>query len=259
MIVRKFIYDHFIAGENATQVRARVKEMKGLGFSGVILGYAREVNVSGGEVGGGDVLGFSGAGPLVLHALQNALPPPPLLLQSMHLLLRTAASQSARLWLDAEQQDLQPTIESWTVDLMRIYNTGSQALLYTTMQAYLKSTPSNILRCLQLAQKEDWVLGIKLVRGAYIATEKRELIWGSIEETHEAYNGIAAGLLSLSYPGMDVEKDTAILEKTEGIEKGKENTYPRAELFLATHNEESIKKAYTLQSSRILAGNPRLN
>ncbi|CCD45317.1 similar to proline oxidase [Botrytis cinerea T4] len=291
MIVRKFIYDHFIAGENATQVRARVKEMKGLGFSGVILGYAREVNVSGGEVGGGDVLGvskeegerairewrdglmntlsllqpgdflslkFSGAGPLVLHALQNALPPPPLLLQSMHLLLRTAASQSARLWLDAEQQDLQPTIESWTIDLMRIYNTGSQALLYTTMQAYLKSTPSNILRCLQLAQKEDWVLGIKLVRGAYIATEKRELIWGSIEETHEAYNGIAAGLLSLSYPGMDVEKDTAILEKTEGNEKGKENTYPRAELFLATHNEESIKKAYTLQSSRILAGNPTI-
>lgn len=59
MIVRKFIYDHFIAGENAAQVRARVKEMKGLGFSGVILGYAREVNVSGGEVGGGDVLGVS--------------------------------------------------------------------------------------------------------------------------------------------------------------------------------------------------------
>lgn len=58
MIVRKFIYDHFIAGENATQVRARVKEMKGLGFSGVILGYAREVNVSGGEVGG-DVSGVS--------------------------------------------------------------------------------------------------------------------------------------------------------------------------------------------------------
>ncbi|TGO48971.1 hypothetical protein BOTNAR_0450g00060 [Botryotinia narcissicola] len=288
MIVRKFIYDHFIAGENAIQVRARVKEMKGLGFSGVILGYAREVNVSGGEVGGdvsgvskevgerairewrdglmstlsllqpGDFLSlkFSGAGPLVLHALQNGLPPPPLLLQSMHLLLRTAASQSARIWLDAEQQDLQHTIESWTIDLMRIYNTGSQALLYTTMQAYLKSTPSNILRCLELAQKEDWVLGIKLVRGAYIATEKRELIWGSIEETHEAYNGIAAGLLSLSYPGIDVEKNTAMTEKTEGMRK--ENAYPRAELFLATHNEESIKKAYTLQSSRILSGKPTI-
>ncbi|KAF7945594.1 uncharacterized protein EAE97_004632 [Botrytis byssoidea] len=300
MIVRKFIYDHFIAGENATQVRARVKEMKGLGFSGVILGYAREVNVSGGEVGGdvsgvskevgerairewrdglmstlsllqpGDFLSlnpknksakpptprFSGAGPLVLHALQNGLPPPPLLLQSMHILLRTAASQSARIWLDAEQQDLQHTIESWTIDLMRIYNTGSQALLYTTMQAYLRSTPSNILRCLKLAQKENWVLGIKLVRGAYIATEKRELIWGSIEETHEAYNGIAAGLLSLSYPGIDVEKNTAMTEKTE--EMGKENAYPRAELFLATHNEESIKKAYTLQSSRILSGKPTI-
>lgn len=50
MIVRKFIYDHFIAGENASQVRANVAAMKKLGFSGVILGYAKEVNVTGGLV-----------------------------------------------------------------------------------------------------------------------------------------------------------------------------------------------------------------
>lgn len=50
MIVRKFIYDHFIAGENASQVKANVAAMKKLGFSGVILGYAKEVNVTGGAV-----------------------------------------------------------------------------------------------------------------------------------------------------------------------------------------------------------------
>lgn len=54
LLIRKFIYDHFIAGENASQVRAKVLSMKKLGFSGVILGYAREVNVSRGR-GGGDV------------------------------------------------------------------------------------------------------------------------------------------------------------------------------------------------------------
>lgn len=48
MIVKNFMYDHFIAGENASQVRARVADMKNLGFRGVILGYAREVNITGG-------------------------------------------------------------------------------------------------------------------------------------------------------------------------------------------------------------------
>ncbi|EDO01208.1 hypothetical protein SS1G_03682 [Sclerotinia sclerotiorum 1980 UF-70] len=269
MIVRKLIYDHFIAGENASQVRASVAAMKKLGFSGVILGYAKEVNVTGGEVQRGDgisvskevgekairewrdglmstlsllqpgdflSLKFSGAGPLALHALSNNLPPPPLVQESMHLLLNTARSQKARIWLDAEQQDLQHGIEKWTIDLMRIYNTGPKALLYTTMQAYLKATPANILHHLQLAQGENWTLGIKLVRGAYIATEKRDLIHDTIQDTHAAYNSIASNLLEKSYPGITTNEKTA---------------YPRAELFLATHNEESIKRAYSIQSSRI--------
>ncbi|KAA8570643.1 hypothetical protein EYC84_000041 [Monilinia fructicola] len=271
------MYDHFIAGENASQVRARVADMKNLGFRGVILGYAREVNITGGvaqhgsessvtkEAGEsairewrddlmntisllqpGDFLSvkFSGAGPLALHALANDLPPPPLLQESMHLLLRTAQAQKARIWLDAEQQDLQHTIEKWTKDLMRIYNTGPKALLYTTMQAYLKATPSNILNHLKLAQAEDWTLGIKLVRGAYIATEKRELIHDNIQDTHNAYNSIAANLLGKSYPGIDIDGDAT--------------GYPRAELFLATHNEESIKRAHAIQSQRIREGEPTI-
>ncbi|KAJ8057989.1 hypothetical protein OCU04_013162 [Sclerotinia nivalis] len=276
MIVRKFIYDHFIAGEDASQVRASVAAMKKLGFSGVILGYAKEVNVTGGEVQRGDGMSvskevgekaigewrdglmstlsllqpgdflsvkFSGAGPLALHALSNNLPPPPLVQEAMHLLLNTARSQKARIWLDAEQQDLQHGIEKWTIDLMRIYNTGPKALLYTTMQAYLKATPANILHHLQLAQAENWTLGIKLVRGAYIATEKRDLIHDTIQDTHETYNSIAANLLGKSYPGITIN------EKLE---------YPRAELFLATHNEESIKQAYSIQSSRIQQGKPTM-
>lgn len=127
---------------------------------------------------------------------------------------------------------------------MRIYNTGPKALLYTTMQAYLKATPSNILNHLKLAQAEDWTLGIKLVRGAYIATEKRELIHDNIQDTHNAYNSIAANLLGKSYPGIDIDGDAT--------------GYPRAELFLATHNEESIKRAHAIQSQRIREGEPTI-
>jgi proline dehydrogenase len=51
VVIRKLIYDHFNAGENEQEVRATVKQMKKLGFKGVILGYAKEVNVSNGAKG----------------------------------------------------------------------------------------------------------------------------------------------------------------------------------------------------------------
>lgn len=51
VLIRKLIYDHFNAGECEEDVRATVKQMKALGFKGVILGYAKEVNVSSGARG----------------------------------------------------------------------------------------------------------------------------------------------------------------------------------------------------------------
>jgi proline dehydrogenase len=48
-LVRKFVYDHFTAGENASEVEKTIREMKRIGFKGVILGYAKEVNITGGE------------------------------------------------------------------------------------------------------------------------------------------------------------------------------------------------------------------
>lgn len=49
LLIRKFCFDHFTAGETETEVRKTVNHMKSLGFKGVILGYAKEVNVTGGD------------------------------------------------------------------------------------------------------------------------------------------------------------------------------------------------------------------
>jgi proline dehydrogenase len=148
-----------------------------------------------------------------------------------------AAKQKSRVWIDAEQQNIQCTIDNWTIDLMRRYNRGKNALIYNTVQAYLKQTPECILRQLKLAQSEDWTLGIKLVRGAYIGTEKRSLIHDTIEDTHRAYNSTVEHLLKQEFPGLIADKP-----------------YPTTALFLATHNDESIKQAYAIQKSLILAG-----
>lgn len=42
-ILKKTFYAQYCAGENAQEVRRTVDRLKGIGFSGVILGYAREV------------------------------------------------------------------------------------------------------------------------------------------------------------------------------------------------------------------------
>lgn len=44
--MRRFFYDHFCAGENDVEVKQAVKSMRELGYKGVILGYAKEVEPS---------------------------------------------------------------------------------------------------------------------------------------------------------------------------------------------------------------------
>lgn len=82
----------------------------------------------------------------------------------MSAICERAAAQGSRVWIDAEQQEFQSTIDRWTVDLMRRYNTDGQALVSLTLQAYLKSARATLEELLQQARVEGWTLGVKLVR-----------------------------------------------------------------------------------------------
>ena len=41
-VIRKVFYDHFAAGENDVEIKNTIRTMKGMGFQGVILGFAKE-------------------------------------------------------------------------------------------------------------------------------------------------------------------------------------------------------------------------
>lgn len=43
--IRRLIYDHFCAGTTPVEVKQKVAEIKNVGFSGVILGFSREIVV----------------------------------------------------------------------------------------------------------------------------------------------------------------------------------------------------------------------
>lgn len=146
----------------------------------------------------------------------------------MQAISEKAKSKGCRIWIDAEQQALQPTIDCWTIDLMRKFNQGTDVLIYNTVQAYLKQSRKKLKYQLGLAKQEGWNLGVKLVRGAYIANDIRERIHDTKADTDASYNGIVRDLLSGNFEGFS-PKD-----------------FPRTKLFLAGHNSESIRAALRL-------------
>ncbi|KAI4719367.1 FAD-linked oxidoreductase [Aureobasidium sp. EXF-10727] len=268
-LIKPMIYDHFCAGTNKLEIKGTLAYLKNMGFKGVILIYSREIPAMPVEelheleplihdedidiwrdgnvrtldmVEPGDYVGikFTGAGPRVAQALAQDRDPPQQLVDAMSAICERAAAQGSRVWIDAEQQVFQSTIDRWTVDMMRLYNKNGEALVSLTLQAYLKSARSTLERLLKQAHDENWTLGIKLIlielRGAYIGSETRTLIHDIKTQTDECYDSIAADLLTKSFPGFS------------------KHAFPNVELFLAGHNSDSIRKAYALYQGLLQQG-----
>jgi proline dehydrogenase len=158
--------------------------------------------------------------------------PPAGFADSIDMICHKATEKSCRVWIDAEQSAVQSSIDSWTIDLMRRWNKDGRAVVYNTIQAYLKSSRTKLKQHLALAQAEQWSLGIKLVRGAYIGTDPRHCIHDTKQDTDDSYNGIVHDLLSGKNLGFD------------------EQNFPsNIHLFLAGHNPESVAKAWDLVQS----------
>jgi len=158
----------------------------------------------------------------------------------MEAICERAASQGCRIWIDAEQQALQQSIDLWTYDLMRKFNKNGQALVYNTVQAYLKSSRDKVQHQLQLSQREGWRLGVKLVRGAYISNDMREKIHDTKENTDASYNGIVEDLLQGNFP---------VLADHPNL---------KFDLLLAGHNTQTIRRASHLAAELAAASKLRV-
>ncbi|EEP76915.1 conserved hypothetical protein [Uncinocarpus reesii 1704] len=269
------VYAQFCAGETPTEVRHCIQGIKHLGYSGVILGYARELVIDESEIsalgkgtgpaneiklqedilawrdgtiatvklaGEGDFVAikFTGAGQGAVQQLLRKQRPSPDFEQAIVEICDTAADRGVRLLIDAEQQAVQPAIDAWTIEFSRRYNAGSnrRALIYGTYQAYLRSTPCTLAKHLAIAQSEGFVLGVKLVRGAYLGTEPRHLIWDTKESTDRTYNAIAESLIRQRY--------SEVLREPE---KGPKS-FPEVNLVLASHNRASVQRALEVQKEQ---------
>ncbi|KAK2018484.1 proline dehydrogenase [Colletotrichum eremochloae] len=264
LILKSTFYAQFCAGETPAEVECTIRGLKDIGFTGVILGYAKEVVLTAAQTrdlaacGKGEkaeecvrnevipwaqgtmetvrlaqpgdfvALKFTGAGRQALYSLAERLPPSAAMADAIDSICSLAAERGIRLLFDGEQASLQPGIDDWTLDYMRKYNNNpGQALIYGTYQAYLKSTPQTLQQHLRTAQTEGFTLGVKLVRGAYLGSDPRHLIHDTKADTDACYDGIAESLLKKQW-GDVLRGDFEI---------------PPVSLVLASHNAESVRRA----------------
>jgi hypothetical protein len=136
-----------------------------------------------------------------------------------------------RVLFDGEEDALQRGIDDWSIDFSRAFNThAGGATIFGTYQSYKKSTAEVLTYHLAEAQKDGFTLGVKLVRGAYLETDPRELIHETKEATDACYDETAEALLKRQW--------------TEQIKGSGE--FPDVSLMLATHNSKSVRQAYKI-------------
>jgi proline dehydrogenase len=74
--------------------------------------------------------------------------------------------------IDAEESWIQETIDMLALDMMHLYNT-EKAIVYNTYQLYRHDKLASIKNDHAIAVKGEFILGAKLVRGAYMEKERK--------------------------------------------------------------------------------------
>lgn len=83
-----------------------------------------------------------------------------------------AHSEGVRVMIDAEESWIQKTIDNLALNMMRFFN-KEKAIVYNTYQLYRHDKLASIIQDHAVAEEEAFILGAKIVRGAYMEKERK--------------------------------------------------------------------------------------
>jgi proline dehydrogenase len=83
-----------------------------------------------------------------------------------------AFNANVPVMIDAEESWIQDTIDGLALDMMRLYN-KEKVVVYNTYQLYRHDKLASLKADFTVADKEGFILGAKLVRGAYMEKERK--------------------------------------------------------------------------------------
>ena len=88
---------------------------------------------------------------------------------------RTAFEKNVPIMIDAEETWIQKTIDDLALDMMMLFN-KEKLIVYNTYQMYRHDKLADLKADHLVAQKAGFILGAKVVRGAYMEKERKRAI-----------------------------------------------------------------------------------
>ena len=82
-----------------------------------------------------------------------------------------AMENKVKIYIDAEESWIQDPIDVFALELMERYN-KEEAIVYNTFQMYRHDRLAYLKKVFSVAEQKDFILGAKVVRGAYIDKER---------------------------------------------------------------------------------------
>lgn len=154
-------------------------------------------------------------------------------------LCKLAHDKKVRIFIDAEESWIQDIIDSIAYKMMARYNT-ERAIVFNTFQLYRHETLEGFRNAYLAAREQGYILGGKLVRGAYMEKER-------IRARENNYRSP----IHVSKENTDHDFDAAVDFALDHIEF--------IEVCLGTHNEQSCRHCVDKMEKRGLCRNdPRV-
>ncbi|QYJ67896.1 proline dehydrogenase family protein [Flavobacterium litorale] len=141
-----------------------------------------------------------------------------------------ARDNNVALLIDAEESWMQDAADEIVTNLMRKYN-KEKAIVFNTLQMYRWDRLDYLKEVHELAKKEGFYIGMKVVRGAYMEKENERA-------DEKGY----VSPICISKEATDKNYDAAIAYMTEHIDQ--------MAIFAGTHNEESSYKLMQLAAEK---------
>lgn len=144
----------------------------------------------------------------------------------MFRICEAAAESGIGVLIDAEESWIQDPIDRMAIEMMEVFN-KKKAIVYNTIQLYRHDRLNFLKMSYRIAKQQDFILGVKLVRGAYMERERAR--------------ASQKGTVSPIQP----DKETTDRDYDEAVGFCIENISNIATV-IATHNEQSNQLAVTL-------------
>ncbi len=97
------------------------------------------------------------------------------LIERINNICEAGFNNNVPIFIDAEESWIQDTIDRITLDMMRKYN-KDRAIVYNTIQMYRHDRLNYLQREIEVARREGFHYGVKLVRGAYMEKERERAL-----------------------------------------------------------------------------------